>query len=338
MYELAPSAPAGVLAWSFFKAFLVALAVTPILRDVFRAYHIVDRPTMRKLHAYPVPRLGGIALLAAYLTGLLGLHSGVTWQLLPATAVIFMTGILDDFFDLPARLKLVGQAGAALLAYQSGLRIPGPASVSLPVTVFWLVLASNAFNLVDGLDGLCAGLGCTAACAFFVMAHMHGIWALDCAMVSLAAGLLGFLCHNFSRATIFLGDSGALLIGFLLGCGGVLWTQRTGPHLAMLAPVLVVWVPVLDLGLSIVRRWAVGRPIFSADRGHIHHRLLHRGLSAKETVLVLYAWGATGGVLAILLAYPPLHSWAALVLAGLLVLTLAGIRQLRYSEFKWRQM
>lgn len=323
--------------WSCVKAFLVALAATPILRDIFRAYHIVDRPGLRKVHAYPIPRLGGIALAAAYVAGLSGLHvHDLAWQLLPGSAVIFSTGILDDFFDLPARLKLGGQIAAGCLAFWTGLRLPGPAPVSFVVTVFWLVLASNALNLVDGLDGLCGGLGCTAACALFAMALVQGNLALECAALILACALLGFLCYNFSRATMFLGDSGALLIGFLLGCCGVLWSQQTGLQVSMLAPVLVIWVPVTDLCLAILRRSVARRPIFSADRGHIHHRLLDRGLKPGEVVLILYAWGVCGGVFAFLLGYPPLHPWWAVVIGGFLAVTLAGIRQLRYSEFKWR--
>ena len=325
------------LAWSCLKAFLVALALTPILRDVFRTYHIVDRPGLRKVHAYPIPRLGGIALAIAFVAGLTGLHAGgLVWELLPGAALIFMIGILDDFFDLSARIKFVGQIFAAGLAYWAGLRIPGPLALSLPITIFWLVLACNALNLVDGLDGLCAGLGCTGAFALFAMAVMQGNPPLASATLILACGLLGFLCYNFSRATMFLGDSGALLIGFLLGCCGVLWSQQTGVQVGMIAPVLVIWLPIMDLGLSILRRWAAGRPIFSADRGHIHHRLLDRGLTPKEAVLLLYAWGACGGVFAFLLGYPPASPWRVLVIAGFLAMTFVGIRQLRYTEFKWR--
>jgi UDP-GlcNAc:undecaprenyl-phosphate/decaprenyl-phosphate GlcNAc-1-phosphate transferase len=335
MHDMELSPAAGAIAWGCVKAFLIAVAATPIFRDIFRAYHIVDRPGLRKVHAYPIPRLGGMALAAAFAIGLTGLHlTGLAWQVLPGTAVIFATGILDDFFDLSARFKLVCQIAAACLAYCTGLRVPGPAPISFAVTVFWLVLASNALNLVDGLDGLCASLGCTAAGALFLMALMQGNLPLECVALILASAMLGFLCYNFSRATMFLGDSGALLIGFLLGCCGVMWSRQAGPRLSVLAPLLVIWVPVTDLGLSIARRWAARRPIFSADRGHIHHRLLDRGLKTRNVVLILCAWGACGGVFALLLGYPPLYPWSALVVVGFLAVMLAGIRQLRYSEFK----
>lgn len=323
--------------WSCVKAFLVALVVTPILRDIFRAYHIVDRPGLRKVHAYPIPRLGGISLAAAYLIALTTPQvNELAWRLLPAAAVIFATGILDDFFDLPARYKLVGQLIAASVAFWTGLRVPGPAPISFVATVFWLVLASNAFNLVDGLDGLCAGLGCTASLGLFAMGWMQGNVALERAALVLAGALLGFLCYNFARATMFLGDSGALLIGFMLGCGGIMWSEHTGPRVSMLAPLLIIGVPATDLCLAIVRRRLAGRPIFSADRGHIHHHLIDRGFNPRKTVLILYGWGICAGVFAILLGYPPARPWWALVLAGFLLAAWLGIRQLRYPELKWR--
>lgn len=325
------------LLWCCLKAFLVALALTPILRDVSRVYYIVDRPGIRKVHSYPVPRLGGMALAAAYVIALAGLHAtALVAQLLPGVAVIFVTGILDDFFDLPARAKLVGQIAAGSVAYWSGLHLPGPPLISFALTVFWLVLTSNALNLVDGLDGLCGGLGATASCALFGMALMQGDAELASAMLILAGGLAGFLCYNFSRATMFLGDSGALTIGFLLGCGGLLWARHTGPQFSMIAPLLAICVPVTDLCVSVVRRWAARRPLFAADRGHIHHRLLDRGLTARSSVLILCGCGACGGVFGFLLAYPPLFKWRLVVAAAFLLATLAGIRKLRYPEFRWR--
>jgi UDP-GlcNAc:undecaprenyl-phosphate GlcNAc-1-phosphate transferase len=261
--------------------------------------------------------------------------NGVMSQLLPGAAVIFAVGILDDFFNLPARFKLLGQIVAACLVFSGGLRVPAPTPISLPVTVLWLVLAANAFNLVDGLDGLCGGLGCTAAAALFIMGLMQGNLALECTMLPLIGGLLGFLGYNFTRSTIILGDSGALFIGFMIGCGGLMWSSQTGPHLSMLAPLLVIWVPVTEVLLSIVRRWVGGRPIFSADREHIHHRLLDRGLTTGKAVLILCGWGICGGVFALLLGYQPLRPWRVPVIAGLLAITLVGVRQLRYTEFKW---
>jgi len=328
----------GTLLWGTIKAFLIALVLTPIIRDVFRAYNVVDRPGLRKVHAYPIPRLGGIPIMVALVVGMAGLRvQGLRWHILPGAAAIFAVGLLDDVFDLPAAFKLLGQIAAAGIAFWTGLRMPGPFAISLLGTLFWLVLASNAFNLVDGLDGLCAGLGCTAACVFFAMARLHGIPALACTSLVLIGALVGFLCFNIRRATVFLGDSGALLIGFLLGCCGLLWSRETGPQISMFAPVLVIWVPVMDLGLAVVRRSIARRPIFSADQGHIHHRLLKRGLTPGQAVGILYAFGICAGTLAFLLGAQQLRPWQAPVIAGFLLLTVVCVRELRYSELGWRQ-
>ena len=325
--------------WRSGLALLVALALTPILRDIFRIYQIVDRPGLRKVHEYPIPRLGGIAVAVAVAIGLTGLHAqGFAGRILPGAAVMVLIGVLDDFINLPAIVKLIGQIAAGCVAWWAGLRVPEPTAISFPLTVFWLVLAANAFNLVDGLDGLCAGLGCAGACAFFLMALVRGNGPLEAGSLILAGALVGFLFYNFSRATMFLGDSGALTIGFLLGCYGVMWTEQTGPSLSMLAPLLVIGVPVTEVCLSILRRSFAGRPIFSADRGHIHHRLIDRGLSTRNAVLVLYAFGTCGGLFAFLLVYPTLRAWRALIIAMFVLFILAGVRELRYSEFKWRRI
>jgi UDP-GlcNAc:undecaprenyl-phosphate GlcNAc-1-phosphate transferase len=324
------------LSWSAGKAFLISLVLTPIVRDIFRAYNVVDRPGIRKVHAYPIPRLGGISIAAAYVIGLAGLlvDRTLAWQLLPGATVIFFTGILDDFFNLTPLLKLVGQVIAACIAFAGGLRVPGvPDWLSFVLTIGWLLFSSNAFNLVDGLDGLCGGMGLVATLAGFTFASVHGDSALQYATLPLAAAILGFLCHNFSRATVFLGDSGALLIGFLVGCFSLMWANQATGVIGIIAPVLAMSLPVMDVLLSIARRFLQGKKIFSPDRGHIHHRLLDRGFTPQRAVSVLYLWAAAGAVFALLLSYDPLRSWQWLPIAGFCVTTSVGVKELRYSEF-----
>jgi len=326
------------MAWAFGKSFLIALFLTPIVRDIFRAYNIVDRPGLRKVHAYPIPRLGGISIAAAFLIGLAGVldADSLAWKLLPGAGVIFATGVLDDFFNLPPRLKLVGQVLAACVAFWSGFRVPGPLPVSFVLTIGWLLLTTNAFNLVDGLDGLCAGLAFIATATMFAAGFFgSGIPALQLATLPLAGALLGFLFHNFNRATMFLGDSGALLIGFLEGCYGLLWAENVESPVSMLAPVLAVSIPLLEVSVSIARRFIQQQPIFAADRRHMHHRLLDRGLTRRRSVVMLYLWAASGAILALLLGYPELGGVPRLAVLGIFcVTTWAGIRQLRYPEFE----
>jgi UDP-GlcNAc:undecaprenyl-phosphate GlcNAc-1-phosphate transferase len=329
-------------------AFVVSLALTPIVRDVFRSYNVLDRPGRRKVHAYPIPRVGGIPIAIAYVIALNSLRGAdsvfpIHWlqTVLSGTAVIFLTGVIDDFLNLKAGVKLAGQIVAAAVAWSSGLSIdqvgnyPLPVWVSLPLTVFWLLLTTNALNLIDGLDGLCGGIAFWATLAFFAVGLTHGNPVLAFTALPLAGALLGFLAFNFNPATVFLGDSGALTIGFLLGCYGIIWTGHkvTGQGLAV--PLLALCVPMLDLGLAIVRRRLKNQPIFSADRGHIHHRLLDRGLSVRRAALVLYAIGIAGGLSGLALSSTGGHiALRALLIAGLAAAGLAGIRELRYPEFE----
>jgi UDP-GlcNAc:undecaprenyl-phosphate/decaprenyl-phosphate GlcNAc-1-phosphate transferase len=323
------------------KAFAASLILTPILRDVFRSYNVVDRPGHRRLHAHPIPRIGGVAIAAAYVIGVFPLDQLSLWKLLPGAAVIFLTGLLDDFFTLKPIFKLAGQTAAALLVFYNGLSVGSlggratlPLWLDLPVTVLWVLLTTNALNLIDGLDGLCAGIGSIAALAMFGAALLYGNQPLAYATLPLACALLAFLCYNLSPATVFLGDSGALLIGFLLGCYGMIWTQKRSTLLSLLAPLIALSVPLLDVSVSIFRRTLRRQPIFSADRAHIHHRLLDRGLTPRGAVLVLYGFGAMAAAFALLLITPQLAPFRNGLLLVLIAAVGLGLHELRYKEFE----
>ena len=330
------------------RAFLIALVLTPIVRDVFRAYNVVDRPGKRKVHAYPIPRVGGIPIMVAYFVTIWMLPfperpgpAANVWTILPAAGAIFLTGLVDDFFNLSPRVKLAGQFAAAVLAWIYGIRleslagIPLPPWVGFPLEVMWLLFTTNALNLIDGLDGLCTGMGFFATLTFFAAATVEDIPLLAVAAVPLAGGLLGFLFFNFNPATVFLGDSGALSIGFVLGCFGLIWANAESTFASSLVPFLALAVPLLDVLLSIARRSIKGQPVFQADRGHTHHRLLNRGLSVRQSALVLYGFAATGGLFGVLLDYhPALGGYHFLVVLGFCVACWLGVKQLRYAEFE----
>jgi UDP-GlcNAc:undecaprenyl-phosphate GlcNAc-1-phosphate transferase len=329
------------------KAFLISLVLTPIVRDIFRAYNVVDRPGRRKVHAYPIPRVGGVPIAIGYAVALLSLATSDStmpsdwiWKLLPGAAIIFFTGLIDDFFNITPVVKLLGEIAAALTVYACGLQIHGigdfavPAWLSLPLTIFWLLLATNAQNLIDGLDGLCTGMGFFATITFICAGLIQGNPALVSLVVPLAGALLGFLFYNFNPATVFLGDSGALTIGFLLGCFGLVWTEKGTGLLGTLVPLLALVIPMTDLSLSIVRRSLRGQPIFSADRGHLHHKLLDRGLSVRRSALTLYAIALVATAFAVLISYPAAREVHVLVVLGFCVAGGAGIHYLRYPEFE----
>jgi UDP-GlcNAc:undecaprenyl-phosphate GlcNAc-1-phosphate transferase len=335
----------GELLWMAGKAFLIAIVLTPIVRDVFRSYNVVDRPGQRKVHAYPIPRVGGIAIAIAYGVALLTAPAAeaaaapAAWKLLPGAALVFLTGLLDDFFSLKPIFKIAGLVAAASLVFFSGLHIGGlagqpvPVWLDYPLTVFWLLLTSNALNLIDGLDGLCAGMGLAATLTLFGAALLHHNLPLAHATFPLVGALLGFLCYNINPATVFLGDSGALLIGFLLGCYGMIWTQKASTLLSMLVPLLALSIPLLDVSLSVLRRFLRNQPIFAADRRHIHHRLLDRGFSTRQAVWVLYLFATLAAALALLASSPWGGKAQVVVIVLFCVAAGIGIHQLRYREF-----
>lgn len=338
----------GELLWLAGKAFLIALILTPIIRDIFRSFDVVNRPGQRKVHAHPMPRVGGISIAIAYGVSLLTIaRSGdpmaasipPAWKLIPGASLVFFTGLMDDFFSLKPVIKILGVMAAASVVFWSGLSIGGVAGESLPVwlnypvTVLWLLLTSNALNLIDGLDGLCAGMGLVATLTLFLAALLHHNLPLAYATFPLAGALLGFLWYNLNPATVFLGDSGALLIGFLLGCYGMIWTQKASTLLSFLVPLLALSIPLLDVSVSVLRRFLRNQPIFSPDKGHIHHRLLDLGLSPRQAVGVLLLVAALVAAFALLASSSISGSYQGFVILLFCVAAWFGVRQLRYAEF-----
>lgn len=338
------------LIWLALKAFLVCLILTPIFRDIFRSYGIVDKPDRRrKVHAYPIPRVGGIPIAIAYVVALypfsdesrlLAEYLPLAWKLLPAAGLIFAVGLTDDLIGLKPWQKLLGQLAAGALAYWAGVRVAGVAGflpnnvwLSIPLTLFWLLACTNAFNLVDGLDGLAAGMGLVASLTMLIAALQAGNLQLAYASVPLVGALLAFLCFNFNPATVFLGDSGSMLIGFLLGSFGVVSAQKSATLVGMTVPLLAVSIPLLDVSLTILRRFLRNQPIFAADRGHIHHRLLDRGLAPARAVLVLYLVCAAAAAFALLLTHPYAGRFYGPIILVVCIVAWVGIRQLRYAEF-----
>jgi len=334
-------------------AFLFSIVMTPYIRDAARRLGMVDHPDQRrKLHAEPIPRVGGIVIALGYLVSfsfvLIAPYRNVGFNiptvvpraltLMPAAGLIFLIGLWDDLAGLRPWQKLVGQVVAAGLAMTAGVRINFlqwhelSFWLSIPITIVWLVGCANAFNLIDGLDGLAAGVGLFASLTTLVAALLHDNLHLALVTAPLVGCLLGFLIYNFNPASVFLGDSGSLLIGFLLGCYGIMWSQKSATFLGLTAPMMAMAIPLLDVALSVVRRFLRNQPIFGADRGHIHHRLLARGLTPRRAALCLYMICAAGAALSLL------QDRAHSRVGGVIILLFCtgawiGVQHLGYAEF-----
>ena len=297
----------------FFLSLLLAFVFTRSVRDFASRHGWVATPSQeRHLHSTPLPRLGGVAIFISFSLSLLAaaaltsfipsLHSTFSLKTLltilaPAT-LIFLLGIYDDLYSAGPYLKFAVQAVAATALFAGGLRILDipvlfghhqlPVFIALPLTILWVLAITNAFNLIDGLDGLAAGSALFSTLVTFVVALLSGQSLITMMTIALAGAILGFLRYNFNPATIFLGDSGSLFIGFLLSALALAGAQKAPTIVAVAIPVVSFGLPILETALSILRRLISGRPVFTADREHIHHKLLQHGLSHRQVVIVLY--------------------------------------------------
>jgi UDP-GlcNAc:undecaprenyl-phosphate GlcNAc-1-phosphate transferase len=294
-------------------AMVASLLMTPLVRSFARRIGAMDPPGGRKIHAASIPHMGGVAvaMASAIALGSLVFLSRATsasrllfapqpaaWlPILAGGALVFGVGLLDDLRPVPIPIKLVCQTAAAVIVLGLGVRIDHVtlrgvtyelSSLSAPLTVLWIVGITNAFNLVDGLDGLATGLAVIAAAACATLLVLRGESQSALVLLALLGAAVGFLPYNFNPATIFLGDSGSLLFGFVLAVTAITGSQKGATALAVAVPLLIFALPIVEALSSAIRRLAQGRHIFSADRQHIHHQLLAMGLSHRSTVLLLY--------------------------------------------------
>ena len=338
-----------VLLFLGITSFLLCFALTPFCRDLALRAGLVDLPDDdRKLHLRAVPRVGGVPIVVAcagsffllkWVFGARGQlhiqHGEILHAIVPAAAVVFATGLVDDLVGLKPWQKLVGQMVAAGVAISFGVRLSthhlSPV-VGIVGSLIWLICCTNAVNLIDGMDGLAAGVSLLSTLTMFVVALLFGRYGLALATVPLAGALLAFLRYNFSPASVFLGDCGSLTIGFLLGCFGLVWSQHTVSILGLAAPLMALALPLTDVGLAIVRRSLRSAPLFKGDRGHIHHRVLALGFSTSSTALILYAACCAGALLALVVSVNQrAFGWTSVVL--FFVLLGIGIKRLGYIEF-----
>jgi UDP-GlcNAc:undecaprenyl-phosphate GlcNAc-1-phosphate transferase len=345
---------------TYFALFLIAtiasLVTTPLIRRLCQRYNLLDVPLDgRRLHRTAVPRLGGIALYLSCLSAvsllpfwdnlltqtLSGMKSDILTLLIPATLVLLL-GAYDDLRGANAVVKFVGLGLIATLFYAMGGRVDAlsiplfgslqlPPIVSFVVTIVWLVGIANAFNLIDGLDGLASGAALFSSLVILGVSVSQERTLTIVVAVVLCGALAGFLRYNFNPASIFLGDSGALFMGFLLAALSVLGTQKATTAVAIVVPILAFGFPVVDTTMTMGRRLLSRKPVFQGDNEHIHHMLLARGWSQRRAALVLYGVCALFGLVALI--FPATGSkLTGFMLFVISVAVIIAVGHLRYHE------
>ncbi|WP_417084615.1 glycosyltransferase family 4 protein [Megasphaera sp.] len=320
-------------------ALVVSYLLTPGVKKVAIKVGAVDRPNARKVHTHVIPRLGGLAIYIGFMAAVLfcvPLHHELIGMLLGCTAIVAI-GIWDDICNIPARVKLVGQIAAACIPVAFGIQIEWltnpfgdilvlPEVIAVPLTIFWIIGFTNTVNLIDGLDGLAAGVAFIASISMFLLAVNLNQFLPALIIVSMAGAALGFLQYNFNPAKIFMGDTGSMLLGYTLAVSAVLGLVKTAATVALVVPIIALGLPILDTTFAIIRRRMSGVPIFQPDKGHLHHRLLALGMTQKQAVLIMYFVSMILGIVALFVANVSYQTGIVTVLVVLAVIIYSAKR------------
>ncbi|HEX9780862.1 MAG TPA: MraY family glycosyltransferase [bacterium] len=340
------------LGFAFGTSALAALCVTPLVRRVAGALGVIDRPSPRKIHRRPVPRMGGLAVCAAWLLGITAASalagdpalSRELWPPASLGCLVVMLTLLDDWRDLRGEFKLLIQVAVAAMVFAMDLRIdrisnPMGGQIILPpfaswaVTTVWVVGMMNALNLIDGLDGLAAGISGIAAFGLMAAGLQLEVTTSAVMLAALSGACLGFLRHNFHPASIFLGDSGSQFLGYLFAVVPLVDHQyKAATAVTLLVPLTALTIPVYDTFLAAYRRMRGRRSVFSADKFHLHHRLLRMGLTQRQAALFMYLVSAyLCGLAVVFVLIPERYALILLVLLGMGLAM--GMQTLRFLEF-----
>lgn len=313
-------------------AVATTIALTPVAKALAARFDAIDYPDKRRVNTKPIPRMGGVAIFGGIVASCIvlllgvqffgwidpfrspfGMHVNYPLVALGVT-VMFGVGVVDDVVNLSARVKFVGQTVAACIVAGSGLLLSNIQNpfvergfiefgwLSYPITVFYLVAFANIINLIDGLDGLASGISAISAGTIFVFAVFAGRFEAAMLSIVVVGACLGFLKSNHHPASIFMGDSGSLLLGLSLGIVSLLAIARSTLFISLLVPILAAGVPVTDTAVAIIRRKRAHQPVDAPDTGHIHHRLMKAGFSQNATVFIMWGWTAALAVCSIVLA------------------------------------
>lgn len=328
--------------WGALIAFGIVVLLTPAVGGMARLLGVVDQPGERRLNKRPIPRLGGLAIFLGILVPSLAFLdlSGEMRGIMLGAAVACVVGAVDDFRGLAPLPKLAGQVAAAAIPVAFGVWIDHftfpfvgivdlPAWIGMPLTVVWIVAVMNMVNFLDGMDGLAAGVCAISGVTFAVISLSLG--KVDAAILSaiVAGACVGFLRHNFFPARIFMGDSGALVLGFTLATISVAGLLKTASTVVLFLPLLVLAVPIIDTSFVVLKRLKYRQPISTADRSHLHHRFINIGFSQRRAAVTMWAWTACLGIAALATRFIPFreggvwHPWETVAVAGIALVALA---------------
>jgi len=339
---------------AFALSLVAGLIFTRVVRDLARRWNLVDGIGGRKIHLRPTPRLGGFAVALSASLPVLGLflyHNKISrallgdrsllYSLLVGSGIMLAVGAWDDLHGSRALVKLLAQVAAAVVVYSVGIRIEAisvpffsPVQLgllSLPATVFWMVLVMNAINLIDGMDGLAGGVVVLAGGTLFVMSVIEGNTLAALLLAVVVGATLGFLAYNVNPASIFLGDTGSLWLGFILALVSVHSAQKSYTLFSIVAALLALGLPIFDLSMAVVRRYLSGQPIFAADQNHVHHLLLRKGLTQSQSVVLLFGAAVLLEGLALVFIYAD-DAISAIAIAALLPLVVVAVKALGYGD------
>lgn len=341
----------------FTMALFLALVLTPAVRRWAMAWGAIDLPdSRRRIHQRPTPRLGGLAIYLSFVVALLCVPllgtlvsqgfrrnwTQVVALLAPAT-LVFLLGVYDDFRGANVAVKFSAQMVAVAILYLCGFQINSvslpfggsweiPIMLSFPLTALWVVGITNAFNLIDGIDGLAAGASVFALLSLFVCSLSQDHPAISLMSIVLVGAVMGFLRYNFNPATIFLGDSGSLFLGFMAAALSLASAQKGATIIAVAIPLVSFGLPVVEVGVSMARRFISGQSLFQSDHQHIHHMLLGRGLNQRQVSILLYGVCALFSLFGLMLLNPQRNTMA-LIFFVMGVGIMLGVQHLRYAEF-----
>ena len=341
-----------IYTWAFVVALIVSLVVMPFVILLAQKTGALDAPNARKVHKKPIPRIGGLGIYAGFMAAIIfiAIKFGLNDEMIKETvglvlsgSLIVALGLVDDYKNLPAKIKLSGQiCAAAVLVLLFDVRIdfvtdpfgdyfyfdnlPIP-YLAIPITMFWLVGLTNTVNLIDGLDGLAAGVASIASFTILLVALEQNFILVAVLTAALAGAAIGFLKYNFHPAKIFMGDTGSMFLGFMLAGISVTGAVKSVATIALIVPIFALGLPILDTTFAIVRRVRGGVPIFKPDKGHLHHRLLSAGFTQRQAVLLMYVISALFGLSAIALTEVS-RQIAVLILLLVIAAIIYGVKKL----------